>query len=278
MADELSGAVDSGAGDGGSASADSGASSGPITLTESTAFIPPGGKDPLTWDKFQSSYVPKDELTRMRQRDAAERQQWQQQQEQRLRQQYEQQYQQQFQRQQQGTQAQDFLSQLESAPYVDGKTMATFAREMAQVLSQTQAANQALTQQMQAMRQQVQGVSSWRQQNDLQQTFATVKTKLGLPDNPAVEEILQDVYHSHTGWETDPGAFERMVGDRWNALVAAIRAADRQKADAARAQTRPFVGQANGGSLKPGKALMRGNETPEAIADRLWPGMQTVDS
>jgi hypothetical protein len=277
MADDLSGAVDSGA-DSGSVSTDAGASSGPITLTESTAFIPPGGKDPLTWDKFQSSYVPKDELTRMRQRDAAERQQWQQQQEARIRQEYQQQFQQQFQRQQQGTQAQDFLSQLESAPYVDGKTMATVVREMAQQLSQSQAATQAAMQRIQAMQQQVQGVSSWRQQNDLQQTFSSVKAKLGLPENPAVDQILEDVYHSHTGWETEPGAFERMVTERWNALQSMVREMDRRKADAARAQTRPFVGQANGGSLKPGKALMRGNETPEAIADRLWPGMQSVES
>lgn len=277
MADDLSGAVDSGA-DSGSVSSDSGASSAPVTLTESTAFIPPGGKDPLTWNKFQSSYVPKDELTRMRQRDAAERQQWQQQQEARIRQELQQQYQTQFQRQQQGSQAQDFLSQIEAAPYVDGKTMATVVREIAQQLSQSQATNQALMQRMQSMQQQVQGVSSWRQQNDLQQTFSTVKSKLGLPENPAVDQILEDVYHSHTGWETEPGAFERMVSERWNALQSMVRELDRRKADAARAQTRPFVGQANGGTLKPGRALMRGNESPEAIADRLWPGMQGIES
>jgi len=276
MADEATGALDAGV-DAGSPSGDSGGS-GPITLTESTAFIPPGGKDPLTWDKFQSSYVPKDELTRMRQRDAAERQAWQQTEAQRIRQDLERQYQQQQRQQQAGSQAQDFLSQLEQAPYVDGKTMATFAREMAQQLSQSQATNQALMQRLQGLQQSVQGISGWRQQNDLQQTFSTAKAKLSLPDNPVVDQILEDVYHSHTGWETEPGAFERIVGERWQAVQSLVREADKRKAEAARAQARPFVGAAAGGNLKPGRALLKGGESPEAIADRLWPGMQPTNS
>ena len=130
----------------------------------------------------------------------------------------------------------------------------------------------------QSVRQSVQGMSGWRQQNELQQTFANVKAKLSLPENPVVEQILEDVYHSHTGWETDPGAFERMVGERWNAIQSIIREQDRQKAQAARAQARPFVGAAAGGGMKPGRALVKGSESAESIAERLWPGMQPTNS
>lgn len=278
MADESTGGAP--AGDAGASSSPSGdtGSSQPITLTESTAFIPPGGKDPLTWDKFQSSYVPKDELTRMRQRDAEQRRAWEQTTRQQVEQQIRQQYEQQVRQQQSGTQAQDFLSQLENAPYIDGKTMAGFVREMAQQLSRSQAALSAMQQQYQQLHQSVNGITGKWTQNELQQTFSNVKRTLGMPENPVVDQILEDVYHSHTGWETDPGAFERMVAERWNAVQSLVRDADKRRAEQARAQARPFAGVASGGTARPTKPLLKGGESAEDIANRLWPGMQAVNT
>lgn len=276
MADETMGA---GAPDAGSSDLGGGdQGSSPITLTESTAFIPPGGKDPLTWDKFQSSYVPKDELTRMRQRDAAERQSWQQTERQRIQQELQQQYQSQQARQGAQTTAQDFLSSLENAPYVDGKTVAGIVREVAQQLQQSQSALAMMNQRYTQLQQSVSGISGKWSQNELSQTFSTTKQKLGMPDNPAVDQILEDVYHSHTGWETDPGAFERMVGERWQAVQAMVREADRARAAAARTQQRPFAGVAAGGGMKPGKPLLKGGESAEDIANRLWPGNAAVNT
>lgn len=278
MADDNLGASTPDTGDAGSTGSSEPTSSGPITLTESTAFIPPGGKDPLTWDKFQSSYVPKDEFTRMRQRDAAERQSWQQQEQQRIRQELEREFRTQAQQRGAQTQAQDFIQQLESAPYVDGKTVASIVREVAGQLSQSQAALSLMQQQFQKLNQSVSGITGKWSQTELQQTFASTKSKLGLPDNPVIDDMLQDVYHSYTGWESEPGAFERMVGERWQGLQAALRAADQQRAAAARAQARPFAPAAAGGNARPGKPLLRGGESPEDIANRLWPGQLPVNT
>ena len=156
--------------------------------------------------------------------------------------------------------------------------MAGFVREMATRLAQSQAMVQALQQRYETLNQSVSGISGKWTQNELAQTFATVKQKLSMPDNPVVDQILEDVYHSHTGWETDPGAFERMVGERWNAVTALIREADKRRAEQARQQARPFAGAAAGGGQRPSKPLLKGGESAEDIANRLWPGMQAVNT
>lgn len=277
MADELSSGSDSGTG-GGAADSGAAAASQPITLTETSSFIPPGGKEPLTWDKFQSGYVSKDDLTRMRQRDASERQAWQQTERQRIEQELRQQAQAQQTQTQQTGQTSDFLTQLEAAPFVDGKTVAGIVRQVAQQLSQSQHALQILHQQNQQLRQQVTGISGKWSQTELQSMFGTTKAKLGLPDDPIIDELLQDVYHSHTGWETDPQAFETTVSTRWKGIQSAIRNADRQRADQARQQNRPFAPGGPGGVAKPSQPLLKGGESAEEIARRMWPGSQSVST
>lgn len=267
MADDITGSDTGGGanGDGGGTAAPA-----PITLTESSAFIPPGGKEPLTWDKFQSGYVAKEELTRMRQRDANERQAWQQAEQQRIRQQLEQQYQRPQQVQP------DPYAQVEQAQWIDGKTFAAAMRQQEQQTGQLVQALQILHQQNQQLRQSVTGISGKWGQSELQTQFSTVKSKLQLPEDPIIDELMQDVYHSHTGWETDPQAFESMVAQRWKGIQAALRAADKARADAARAQQRPFPIGGTGGVARGSKPLVKGGESPEELAKRLWPGNQTV--
>jgi hypothetical protein len=106
----------------------------------------------------------------------------------------------------------------------------------------------------------------------VQSQFASVKSKLQLPEDPIIDELLQDVYHSHTGWETDPQAFETMVGTRWKGIQAALRSADKARAEAARAQQRPFPVGNQGGAARASKPLVKGGESPEELAKRLWPG------
>src|SRR4029077_8133458 len=148
-----------------------GAAPEPIALTAESAFIPPGGKEPITWDKFQSGYVPKDELTRMRQRDAQERQAWQQTQRQQIeRENQDRVRQQQSQAAEQG-QANDFISALEAKPYVEGKVVAGIVREVAQQLANTQQAMRLLYQQNQQMHQHVSGFTGKAQQQELGSLF-----------------------------------------------------------------------------------------------------------
>lgn len=265
MADDLSSGSDTGGG--GTPAAGGGApAAAPITLTETSSFIPPGGKEPLTWDKFQSGYVSKSDLTRMRQEDAARQQTWQQTERQRIQQQLEQQY-----RTPQTPQA-DPYAQLEAAPYVDGKTVASLMRQQETHIGQLVGALKILNDQNQQLRQSVTGISGKWSQSELSNQFAAVKSKLQLPEDPIIDELLQDVYHSHTGWETDPQAFETMVGTRWKGIQATLRAMDKKRADDARAQQRPFPAGNQGGTPRGIKPLTKGGETPEELAKRLWPG------
>src|SRR5215471_10650495 len=119
----------------------------PIQLTAQSSFIPPGGKDAITWDKFQSGYVPKDELTRMRQKDAAQRQAWE--------------------------------------------------RQTSERLEREAAARWQLQQGFS-------GMTGRAREQELSGLFATTKRALQLPEAPIVNEMLLDIYHSYTGWETEP--------------------------------------------------------------------------
>jgi hypothetical protein len=275
MPDEAPGAAPSG---GGAPSAPSGSSGGapsapqPITLTPTSAFIPPGGKEPITWDKFSSGYVAKDELTRMRQRDAAERQAWQNQTRQQLQQEYESRIRQQQQSAAGQQQGNEFISALEKAPYVEGKVVAGIVREVAQQLSQTQQALRLLHQQNQQLQQNMSGFTGKAQQQELGGLFHQTRQQLQLPNDPIVNEMMQDIYHSYTGWETEPGAFQQMVRDRWQGYMQTIRTLDKQRAQAA---ARPPA--VPGGPPRAFRQArdVRGGEPAETLASRLWAGLQS---
>lgn len=243
----------------------------PIALTPTSAFIPPGGKEPVTWDKFQSGYVPKDELTRMRQRDAAERQAWQQQTQQRLQSEYEQRARAQQQAQAGQGQANEFIGQLEKAPYVEGKVVAGIVREVAQQLSQTQQAIRLLHQQNQQLQQHISGFNGKSQQAELGNLFTQTRQQLQLPNDPIVHEMLQDIYHSYTGWESEPGAFQAMVSSRWQGLQQALRAIDRQRAQAA---SRPAPPGSPPRAFRQAREV-KGGEPADVLASRLWQGLQS---
>jgi len=248
-----------------------------VALTAQSTFTYPGGKEPITWDKFQSSYVPKDELTRMRQRDAAEKQAWQRETTQRLEREAQARWQQQQFAAQSQTQANDFIGALEKAPYVEGKVVAGIVREVAQQLSQTQQALRLLHQQNQQLQQHFSGMTGKAQQQELNGLFATTKRALQLPDAPIVNEMLLDVYHSYTGWETEPGAFQQMVADRWQGLQQTIRSLDKQRAQQAQ-QARPAVGS---GQLPNGRVIraprdVKGGESAEDLSKRLFAALQNT--
>jgi hypothetical protein len=277
MPDEFSGAAPSGGGSappsapGGSSGA-APAAPAPISLTRESAFIPPGGKEPVTWDKFQSGYVSKDELTRMRQRDAAERQAWQTQTQQRLQSEYEARVRQQQQAAAGQEQGNQFIQTLEKAPYVEGKVVAGIVREVAQQLAQTQQALRLLHQQNQQLQQHVSGFSGKAQQQELGSLFSQTRQQLQLPNDPIINDMMQDIYHSYTGWESEPGAFQQMVANRWQGYQQTLRNLDKQRAQAA---ARPPA--VPGGPPRAFRQArdVKGGENAETLASRLWAGLHS---
>jgi hypothetical protein len=260
--------------------------SAPITWNEDARVIPPGAKDPVSWKDYSSGFVSKADLTRMRQQDAAALQREReaiQRQEQQLRRSAEL-VAQRF-PQQPGQPQADPFGELEALPYVDGKAAAGMARHivqrglqpLAQAFQQQQQENHLLMQRIAQLEKGVGTFTTQRAESDLKSLIDRTTTAVGYGNNPVVEQMALDLYHSHTGWETDPTAFETMLKARIDQVRSFHREQDKKKADEARLATRvPAPGR--GGQARPGKPLATGFETPEQLANRLYPGMQTPNS
>lgn len=252
----------------------------PITLTDDARFIPPGGKDPVTWKDYSSGFVSKADLTRMRQQDTAtlERERA------AIRRSADTLAQQLTQRQT-GHQAPavDPFAELEGMPYVDGKAAATLARQIVQqgigpVYQQAQRLaneNQLLHQRLQRLEQGVGTLSGQRAESEFNSRIDKTISDLGYAGNDAAAEIARDVWHSHTGWETDPEAFPQMVKARIEQVQAMFRERDKKRVEDARAQTRVGPPKA---VLRAGKPAASGLEPAEKLADRLWQGLQPTQT
>lgn len=276
MADELTtGLPAGGAGDLGTGSSDP----APITFTEDARFIPPGGKDPVTWKDYSSGFVSKSDLTRMRQQDAAtlktEREAIQREQAQlkaasqqlaaRL-------------GPQQGP-SPDPLAQLAEAPYVDGKSVASIVRAFQQELAKRDQAMSLMQQQFQTVQTGYQSIQGRNQQAELQTLFGEAQKAANLPDNPAVRELIESEYHAHEGWQSISAderisELSRIAKARVEGLTAAIRQQDKARVDEARTKARAPVVP----SKLNGRQQVRGGGSPEEIASQLYPLMQSPDS
>lgn len=275
-------------GDSGGGHEPSGAPSAPapVNFTDDTRFIPPGGKDPVTYKDFLSGYVPKSDLTRMRQQDAAE-----------------------VQRQREAIRAEetrlksaaqqlaqrlnpngaqpaaDPFAELEQAPYLSGKDAAGLMRR---IVGGIQQRNQQLEQTIGLLHQRLQraeqGFSTLQgrtQKADVETLFTQTRSKFGLPDNPAVAEMLSDVYHAHEGWETiAPDERIEELGQRakarYEGLQNVFKTAQQQKVDEARKARLVPPAQPGRTIAKPAKGA--GFKSAEQLASDLWPMVHSSDT
>lgn len=284
MPDDLSGSLpgDSGLAPGGGGAPDN--TPAPITLTDDARFIPPGGKDAVTWKDYSSGFVSKADLTRMRQQDTAtlERERA------AIRRSADtlaQQLTQRHQGSQQHAPAADPFAELEGMPYVDGKAAATLARQIVQqgigpVFQQAQRLaneNQLLSQRLQRLEQGVGTLSGQRAESEFNSRIDATISDLGYAGNETAREIARDIWHSYTGWETDPNAFPQMVKGRIEQVQAMFRERDNKRVAEARAQTRPGQGPPMA-VRRAGKPAASGLESAEKLADRLWQGLQPTQT
>lgn len=198
------------------------------------------------------------EFTRWRQQETAraeqERQAWTQKE-----QQYQQVVQQLVQRMQQAAkpqQQQDPFAAVKDMPYVDGQTMAQLLQQVQQgyqpVQSQVQqlaATMNLLAKENAGLKQQLGGIQGESQTAKTENRFNTVRTSLGMPDNPTTRQILEDVFYSHEWNGLEDQEFQRYVQERWDGLKKLIREAD--KAEAMKARQMPFTRK--GGDAQPSK-------------------------
>jgi len=279
MADDLS----TGAPDGGSGAQASGGmeqTPAPITLTEDARFIPPGGKEPVSWKDYSSGFVPKADLTRMRQQDAAQLRQredalkQQEAQLQRASQQLAQRLQ-----PQQGQQA-DPVAAYADAPYVEGKAFYNLVQAMRQELGKRDQAMALLKQELQQVSQGFTSIQGRNQESEQQALFTDAAKAAGLPDNEQVRELIADGYHAHQGWDTVTpqervAELSRIAKARYDGLVQAIRAQDKQRVEDAR---RPPSQAARVAPRLNGRGVVKGGGSAEELASQLWPLMNQSET
>jgi exonuclease VII large subunit len=238
-----------------------------------------------TWPKeVQAEFTKKSQALADERRDFQSQQQnWQQQQSQQQ-QQYQQQQQQlqhyaQQMQQQKGTQGQQaqtqLLDQLRGMSYLDGPTAAQLMERIINeginpLNTAIQQRDQALTRMYQEYKSLKEGLgqqSSKTAEAELSSRFQKVRDDQGLPDEPWVNDYLQDVYYSHEGNDLNT-EYPGMVRERLDTMRKGFRAMDQKAAKAAKGKS-PFPGK--GGEISFADGKTGGYKSPQDRADELWP-------
>lgn len=281
----FSDAMDTGGGGGGAPTGGNPAPSGgagggaqatptPIALTKDSLIHPEGFEKPITYGEWQSRYVDKSQYTQVTQQQAAREKQWQDYVA-GIQQQLNRQSQQPPQGQPQGGGFAQELEALSGKSYVSGAEAAQLVQKLVQHginplnqrLQQRDEVIKLLYNKLQGVDQTVGGLAQGTTQAATKALYQSAKQFASLPDDPVVEDFMQDIYLSHEGKDLNQ-EFPNMVKTRWMSLVKAVREWD--KAQAAKARQ---GGIGRGGNATPGKPAKRGFETAEDIAKAWFPLM-----
>ena len=173
------------------------------------------------------------------------------------------------------TQQQGVLDQLRSMPYVDGNTMAQLVERivnegftpMRQQQQQRDQAQSMLAQENKQLRALMTDAQAKQAEKDLTNKFIDLRTKHGLPDDEAINELMRDVYLSHENWSDNEGEYADKFSGRVDGLRKAFRGMDREAA--IKAKQSPFPSRGGESSLTSGKT--GGYKTPEERTNELWP-------
>ena len=278
MADQMTTGGDAGTGGSPSPAAPTSApasSSAPYALTDDSEILVPGSTTPVKYKDFVGGYVPKADLTRMRQQDRAQLAE-----QQRTLKQQEATLQQAAQQLAgrlgpQGGQGPDLYQQLEALPYVDGKTQATIMRHVVGALQQYQQALGLMQQRVQTMERGYGTLQGQSRTQAVEGLFGTVRQNLGLPANNAeLNRLIENEYLAHDRWETvspqeQVQFLQQLVKGRLEGLRTYYQQQNQQRAEAART-TSPLRTQ-QPLKIARQKGRLPGSETPAELANALFP-------
>lgn len=286
LAEPLMDAMDTGGGGGatsgstGGSGGDTGVSAPQATaLTKDSLIHPEGFDKPITYGEWQARFVDKSQYTQVTQQQAAREKQWTD---------YTANLQQQLQ-QRQGAQqpaqpqANGFQQELEALSgksYVSGAEAAALMKRvveqgitpLANSIQQRDAVIKLLYSKLQNVDQTVGGLAKGTSQAEQKALYQSAKQNAALPDDPVVQDFMEDIYLSHEGKDLNT-EFPNMVKARWSALVKAVREWDRAQAAKVRQG-----GLGRGGAATPGKPAKKGFESAEDIAKAWFPLMNMGDA
>ena len=257
---------------------ESGGTPTPSATSEST------GASTLTQEQKEyfdpNKHVPRSEFTKLRQRDAEERQKAQAEFQQRQdalaarEQQLVQAALQIQQRMQGGQQQNDPYGRLREAPYVAGQDLVEIVEQLrnkdiggiTQAIRQRDQALGMMYKQLTELKSHLDAIQNKGRESEFEGRLHKVRSELGLPDAPWAQEFLKDVYLSHEGADL-ADEFPTLARTRLEELRKALRALDKEAA--AKARQTPVL--ASGGSATPGSPLKDDTyKTPRQRTEELF--------
>jgi len=203
------------------------------------------------------------------------RQRWYAQQQQLQQQQQQMQMHQSQQQQPQQSQQAALVDQLREMQYLDGPTAASLVERivneginpLSNAIQQRDQALAHLYKEYKSVKEGLGQHTSAKAEAELSHRFSKLRNDHQLPDEPWVNDYLQDVYYSHEGNDLDK-EYPNMVRQRLETMRKGFRDMDRKAAVAARSES-PFPGKGGEVALADGKT--GGYKSPEARANELWP-------
>jgi hypothetical protein len=171
-------------------------------------------------------------------------------------------------------QRESLMQQLQQMSYLDGPTAATLVQRIMDeginplnnAIKQRDQALSHIYKEYKTLKENVGNQTSKQAEVELASRISKAREDAGLPNEPWVNNLMEDVYYSHEG----PGLtdqFPKMVQERWSAIQKGVRDADRLTAQEARKSPFPT----KGGEMSPTSGKTGGYKTPQERTDELWP-------
>ncbi len=171
----------------------------------------------------------------------------------------------------------DFLSKLEAAPYLDGKTAAQILRTIqtegfGNVVKAIQDRDTVMTAQntrIVQLERIVQQLSGVHQQSGLDSRIMSTLKELDIPDEAA--DWAKEIYSAYEGDDLEE-VFPQILQERWTQLENLQRRRNQAKVEASRRT--PFLPGKGGNGTAAKPLQLRGDESAREMADTLWEQMQ----
>ena len=171
-------------------------------------------------------------------------------------------------------QRESLMQQLQQMSYLDGPTAATLVQRIMDeginplnnAIKQRDQALSHIYKEYKTLKENVGNQTSKQAEVELASRISKAREDAGLPNEPWVNNLMEDVYYSHEG----PGLsdqFPKMVQERWAAIQKGVRDADRLAAKEAKQSPFPT----KGGEMSPPSGKTGGYKTPQERTDELWP-------
>lgn len=230
-----------------------------VDLTPDSLVRVPGQSNPVKWGDYSRTRIDQSEYTKKTQALAAERKAYEAEKAQATQALLEHARQLAAARQSGQNPPKDPLADIRSQAFLDGNTAAKLVESIqqhgiapiVQGMQQRDKALQLMYKQIEKMAGVIDRLEAQNGQSGIKSKVEAVRAQLGLPSDPAVDDLLQDLYASHEGdnWDEE---FPTVAKTRIEGIRKALRDSEKQAADKAKQKIARGQVFGNGVTTKPG--------------------------